>query len=104
VVQRIEQQVRSRGVGVTDVAQEIFDNLSKTMPCEWSGKDIEVFEEVVIAEPYSVEECRFKAGSGNETIMDRVKMVLGEELKRLGADHASGIAQGKPNGEGGNTT
>lgn len=36
------------GVGVSDMAQEVFEALSKTLPCRWHDKHIIVMDEVVL--------------------------------------------------------
>lgn len=58
--------------------------------CRWDGTTIEVFELVVLPEPYTVEACTFKDGcEANPTIMERVRAVLDAELQRLEAPEAS---------------
>lgn len=36
------------GVGVSSLAQEVFDALSKTLPCRWADRHIIVMDEIVI--------------------------------------------------------
>jgi protein LSM12 len=82
-MQAMERSVRAIGTDVTEEAQDIFDALAKTMPCEWRGETIEVYGEIQVVSPYSLDDCKFiGGGNGNEMMMDRVKTVLGEELKR----------------------
>eukprot|EP00892_Ulva_mutabilis_P004488 jgi/Ulvmu1/2410/UM133_0011.1 len=89
-IERMEKHLKSRGVGVSDHAQQLFDNMSKTMPCQWDGTTIEVFELVVLPEPYTVEAATFKSGcTANATIMERVRAVLNAELNRLDNPEAS---------------
>eukprot|EP01097_Dermamoeba_algensis_P002064 TRINITY_DN1824_c0_g1_i1.p1 TRINITY_DN1824_c0_g1~~TRINITY_DN1824_c0_g1_i1.p1 ORF type:complete len:203 (+),score=50.93 TRINITY_DN1824_c0_g1_i1:53-610(+) len=45
------------GIGVTPEAQEIFNALSKTLPCRWDRDVIVVFEDTRISTPYTVESC-----------------------------------------------
>ncbi|CAG8701803.1 7858_t:CDS:2, partial [Acaulospora morrowiae] len=61
------------GVGVTQEAQDIFDALSKTLPCRWSKDSIVVLDEVIIGPPYDIENC--KANSGASGSLARVKKV-----------------------------
>lgn len=71
----MERQIKSRGVGVTEQAQRLFDNLSKTMPCQWQNTTIEVFDAVLITSPYTLKNCTFKDGvEENSTIMERVQV------------------------------
>ena len=80
--QEARQQAMRVGVGVTKAAQEIFDSLSKTMPCVWEDKDIIILGEVVVAAPdYSVESC--KCRTGDEAALERVRKVLMAELSRI---------------------
>ncbi|KAF9429436.1 hypothetical protein BGZ76_001291 [Entomortierella beljakovae] len=78
--QREQQAVRETqvaaariGVGVTDVAQEIFDALSKTLPCRWAKEQIVVMDEVVISPPYEPENC--KANPSASYLLARIKKV-----------------------------
>mmetsp|Transcript_21135 Transcript_21135/g.36269 ORF Transcript_21135/g.36269 Transcript_21135/m.36269 type:complete len:211 (+) Transcript_21135:104-736(+) len=45
------------GIGVSAEAQEIFDQLSKTMPVRWDKETIYVFDDVRIVPPYFLENC-----------------------------------------------
>lgn len=45
-VQVARADVHKIGVGVTRQAQQLFDALSRTLPCRWDGKKIVVLEEV----------------------------------------------------------
>jgi hypothetical protein len=79
----MERSARAIGTDVTQEAQDIFDALAKTMPCEWRKQTIEVYSEIEVVPPYTLDDCRFIGGSkGNEMMMDRAKTVLAEELKR----------------------
>ncbi|KAL7266075.1 hypothetical protein RUND412_011393 [Rhizina undulata] len=69
----------TRGVDVTKDAQDIFDALSRTMPCRWHDKQIIVLDHVVIAEPYTLDSCRSK----DLHALNRVKKVLEGERKKL---------------------
>ncbi|ORX68439.1 hypothetical protein BCR32DRAFT_107834 [Anaeromyces robustus] len=72
------------GVGVTEEAQQIFDALSKTMPCSWNNKSIVVMDEVTISPPYSAENCKMVPGkSVQESILERVQKVLELEKKKI---------------------
>ncbi|KAJ1877753.1 hypothetical protein H4R99_004205 [Coemansia sp. RSA 1722] len=75
------------GVGVTDVAQSIFEALSRTLPCRWDQSKIVVLDEVVIESPYSVDNCR--EISQAPVTLQRVKKVLQGELNRIAAAVAS---------------
>ncbi|KAJ1873622.1 hypothetical protein LPJ57_004921 [Coemansia sp. RSA 486] len=71
------------GVGVTDVAQSIFEALSRTLPCRWDQSKIVVLDEVVIESPYSVDNCREITQA--PVTLQRVKKVLQGELNRIAA-------------------
>ncbi|KAI8328661.1 anticodon-binding domain-containing protein, partial [Blakeslea trispora] len=74
-------QVAKMGVGVSKEAQDIFNALSKTLPCRWSKDAIVVMDEILIAPPYGVEDC--KANANSAALLARVKKVLEGERKRL---------------------
>ncbi len=65
------------GVGVTQEAQEVFDGLSKTMPCSWSGDQIHCFR-VVISSPYRSDDC---VGPDANEVMRVRKVLEGERTK-----------------------
>ncbi|KAJ1896016.1 hypothetical protein LPJ66_004241 [Kickxella alabastrina] len=92
--QRSILQARERaariGVGVSDVAQSIFEALSRTLPCRWSQNKIVVLDEVVIESPYGVENCR-ELASGSFSLQ-RVKKVLQGELNRIAAAQTASTA------------
>ncbi|CAO1613257.1 unnamed protein product [Sympodiomycopsis kandeliae] len=46
------------GVGVTENGQDVFEGLSKTLPCRWHEKLIIVLDEVILSEPYDVDSLR----------------------------------------------
>ncbi|KAF7726456.1 hypothetical protein EC973_008691 [Apophysomyces ossiformis] len=80
-VKTLRQQMAKMGVGVTKEAQEIFDALSKTLPCRWSNETIVVLDEVLIPPPYEVESC--KANASSSASLARVRKVLEGERRRL---------------------
>jgi hypothetical protein len=68
----------SIGVGVTQDAQDIFDGLSKTMPCTWNRNAICCYK-VKINPPYTPDSC--EGPDDNE--LGRVKKVLEGERTKL---------------------
>ncbi|KAF9177324.1 hypothetical protein BGZ51_007180 [Haplosporangium sp. Z 767] len=62
------------GVGVSSIGQDIFDALSKTLPCRWANDQIVVMDEVIIAPPYEPENC--KANASSSYTLARVKKVV----------------------------
>ncbi|KAG0089498.1 hypothetical protein BGZ92_004691 [Podila epicladia] len=88
IQQREQQAIRDAqvaaariGVGVSSSAQDIFDALSKTLPCRWAKDSIVVMDEVIIAPPYEPENC--KANASASYTLARVKKVLEGERFRL---------------------
>ncbi|KAJ1965090.1 hypothetical protein GGI12_001006 [Dipsacomyces acuminosporus] len=87
----LAQERASRiGVGVSNEAQAIFEALSKTLPCRWTGNKITVLDEVTIESPYGVDDC--KALSSASFSLQRVKKVLQGELSRMAQSSNSSTA------------
>ncbi|KAJ2722806.1 hypothetical protein GGI07_003061 [Coemansia sp. Benny D115] len=83
-VEQAQERAAKIGVGVSDIAQSIFEALSRTLPCRWSQDKIVVLDEVAIESPYGVDDCR-ELGQGGSFSLQRVKKVLQGELNRLAA-------------------
>ncbi|KAF9541085.1 hypothetical protein EC957_003412 [Mortierella hygrophila] len=87
IQQREQQAIREAqaaaariGVGVSTIGQDIFDALSKTLPCRWHKDQIVVMDEVIISSPYESDNC--KANASAAATLARVKKVLeGERLR-----------------------
>ncbi|OAQ28534.1 hypothetical protein K457DRAFT_138630 [Linnemannia elongata AG-77] len=87
IQQREQQAIREAqaaaariGVGVSTIGQDIFDALSKTLPCRWHKDQIVVMDEVIISSPYEPDNC--KANASAAATLARVKKVLeGERLR-----------------------
>ncbi|KAF8939647.1 hypothetical protein BGZ47_008088 [Haplosporangium gracile] len=87
IQQREQQAIREAqtaaariGVGVSTIGQDIFDALSKTLPCRWHKDQIVVMDEVIISSPYEPDNC--KANASASATLARVKKVLeGERLR-----------------------
>lgn len=71
------------GKGVTPEAQDLFDALYKTLPCEWRGTTVVVGvvgqNEVIVTPPYTPE----SATGGDDKSLAHVQKVLAGELKKL---------------------
>lgn len=76
------------GVGVSPRAQALFDALSRTHPCRWSGRSIVVLGDVVVSPPgYGPESVT----GGTDAEAERVRVVL-TALARAG-ERAAAAAQ-----------
>lgn len=80
-----ESALNRIGVNVSDQAQRIFDALSKTMNCEWSGDSIIAFDMIVVKPPYAKSDCSIMENvEGNsERALVQVQRVLEGEARKL---------------------
>eukprot|EP00937_MAST-01D_sp_MAST-1D-sp2_P000449 g449.t1 len=88
--QRMERQHREKlaqiGDGVSAEAQQTFDWLNKTMPCEWRGSSIVVMGALVINDPYGESDVKFVDGQApNQQQLNRVRKVLAAEKAKAAA-------------------
>ncbi|KAF7511222.1 hypothetical protein GJ744_005119 [Endocarpon pusillum] len=81
-VAALKAQDAKRGRGVTREAQDIFDGISRTYPARWQGTAMVVNENVIIEQPYHVEDCRPVGGSAEQGLL-RIQKVLGMEREKL---------------------
>lgn len=76
-VARLQEAAARKNKSVSKDGQEIFDALSRTLPTRWDGTSIVVMDAVVIASPYKGEDCKAKAGAGQQAgVLPRVKKVV----------------------------
>lgn len=75
--------------GVSKEAMAIFTALSKTLPCHWyRGNEVKeaiivVMNEVYISSPYTPLTVKGRSPTTDSALLDRIKMVLVCERKRL---------------------
>jgi len=74
------------GVGVSSEAQEIFNALSKTLPCRWENNEIVVFDDIRITSPYQKE----NVSGGTAASIARIQKVLEGEKTRINNLRVSG--------------
>ncbi|KAL0056118.1 hypothetical protein WJX82_007910 [Trebouxia sp. C0006] len=84
-LQAAQAEAAKTGVGVSNEAQQVFDALSKTMPCHWKQQNIVILNEVELSPPYGLDNCSTE-NSHNVTTLERVKKVLTAERRRIGLD------------------
>jgi hypothetical protein len=87
LLQQAESDMAKVGEGVTKEAQSIFDSLSRTLPCVWSGKAILVMDSVLVMPPYTVDHVS-AVGGGDNAALERIKRVLAAERQRLNLSSA----------------
>uniref|UniRef100_A0A8C0FNP4 LSM12 homolog n=1 Tax=Bubo bubo TaxID=30461 RepID=A0A8C0FNP4_BUBBB len=70
-------QAYAISAGVSLEGQQLFQTIHKTIKdCKWQEKNIVVMEEVVIAPPYQVENCKGKEGSALSHVRKITLLVL----------------------------
>ena len=73
---------RMIGKGVTAEAQDLFDVLAKTLPCDWHGQTIVVGvvgqNEVIVTPPYTPEAAK---GNDAKSLAHVRKVLTGERAK-----------------------
>lgn len=82
-LQAAQAEAAKTGIGVSSEAQQVFDALSKTMPCHWRQQNIVILNEVELRPPYGLSNCSTENSSDLATL-ERVKKVLTAERRRLG--------------------
>ncbi|EMR11217.1 hypothetical protein PNEG_00806 [Pneumocystis murina B123] len=89
-ISRKEHQaaIARKGIGVTQEAQNLFNSLSRTLPCRWEKQSIIVLDDVYIDPPYTVEAC-WTASKDSKGYL-RVCKVLEGERQRLDSTHRGG--------------
>lgn len=77
-----EADARRINSGVGEEAQLVMDALGKTLPCEWDGDVISIFQgEVLVSPPYVTPES-VRAPKGEDRVSDRVRMIVATEVQR----------------------
>uniref|UniRef100_A0A8D0EXW0 LSM12 homolog n=1 Tax=Strix occidentalis caurina TaxID=311401 RepID=A0A8D0EXW0_STROC len=77
-------QAYAISAGVSLEGQQLFQTIHKTIKdCKWQEKNIVVMEEVVIAPPYQVENCKGKEGSALSHVRKIGREALQRDLARL---------------------
>uniref|UniRef100_A0A7I4FCC5 AD domain-containing protein n=1 Tax=Physcomitrium patens TaxID=3218 RepID=A0A7I4FCC5_PHYPA len=76
-IKQAEAEAERIGVGVSTEAQDIFDALSKTLPCRWDKTTILVMNDVFVKHPYIPESVIGGAPAANERVRKVVSSSLG---------------------------
>jgi hypothetical protein len=66
------------GLGVSPLAQQIFDAVNKTYPCVWQDDVIVVMKSVFVAPPYTAD-----ATTGDESTRQRIQAVVTQARQKL---------------------
>lgn len=85
-----------RGVGVTPVAQAVFDLINKTMRSAWHGPVIVVTEKITVSAPYTAKDIGVVPGADPTHYtgqVDRIRMILARAHAALAAQAAATTAQ-----------
>lgn len=81
-INRLKDEERDKGKGVTKEAQAIFDSFKRiNMPIRWHNQEMIVHEAVIITPPYRVEDC--KGAKEKQEVLNRVRKVLEGERRKL---------------------
>ncbi|KAI4836142.1 hypothetical protein E4T44_08425, partial [Aureobasidium sp. EXF-8845] len=87
-IRQLREQEANKGKGVSREAQQIFDALKRLLPTRWHGQEIVVNDAVIISPPYTVNDC--KAPKGKDQALDRIRMVLDGERRKIAQRAAQG--------------
>ena len=77
-----EADARRINSGVGEEAQLVMDALGKTLPCEWDGDVISIFQGEVLVSPPYVTPDSVRAPKGEDRVSERVRMIVATEVQR----------------------
>eukprot|EP00013_Stygamoeba_regulata_P019171 CAMPEP_0177660290 /NCGR_PEP_ID=MMETSP0447-20121125/17948_1 /TAXON_ID=0 /ORGANISM="Stygamoeba regulata, Strain BSH-02190019" /LENGTH=186 /DNA_ID=CAMNT_0019165319 /DNA_START=178 /DNA_END=738 /DNA_ORIENTATION=- len=80
-VRQAYEESQRIGINVTLEAQQLFNQLCKTLPCKWDQKTIVVMDEIRVTPPYTADSCAGPKDSA--AVLARVRRVLTGERARL---------------------
>lgn len=99
--------VMAVGIGVTPVAQRLYNTIAKTIDeIKWGGKEIQIMSQVTISPPYTSADVRGKEGQALNHVRKIVeKFYKDEERRESGAtaDGAEGSSTGSSESSKSNT-
>uniref|UniRef100_A0A7R9U9J2 AD domain-containing protein n=1 Tax=Pinguiococcus pyrenoidosus TaxID=172671 RepID=A0A7R9U9J2_9STRA len=78
-----EKAFRSINFSVSPAGQQMFDMLSKTLPCEWDGESIVVMQQARVNPPYS--QRSVVQMEGDQIAMERICRMVADFSKKLAA-------------------
>jgi hypothetical protein len=78
---KAQQSVNKLGQGVSAIAQIVFNELDKILPCRWEGQSIVVMNAVRVESPYTVDACVAVTSTGQRSLAQVQKVVEGARKK-----------------------
>lgn len=88
-IKKHQAAIARKGIGVTQEAQNLFDSLSRTLPCRWEKQSIIVLDEVHIDPPYTVDAC-WASSKDSKSYLRVCKVLEGERQRLDAAAHRGG--------------